>query len=287
MILACWSAAFCRLGKGLVSGQYRVPQGGCLHHEQGVTEILDGLDSLAAPTNQNLDTAPLQRACEQGRGLFSSSDSCRQMTALASFEEFLALRAGALCNVLGSCDPYSNCKIEQPGGEAQDIAMDYWWICSNSFMPSLNEVTTDGTVNGRLVGTKTAAPEEGACFEDADCSNEAACTWSEDVTSVLECQRTGLDEAKAQGKCKSPCETARVKDLIQSSASAFKTCNSNDDCEVGKGLAAIGSSICRQAPQSCKIYSCSLETGQSTAQGFNCARFRAPCQISRGVNHTC
>eukprot|EP00967_Tisochrysis_lutea_P007609 scaffold9096_cov19-Tisochrysis_lutea.AAC.1 len=101
--------------------------------------------------------------------------------------------------------------------------------------------TTDGTVNGRLVGTKTAAPEEGACFEDADCSNEAACTWSEDVTSVLECQRTGLDEAKAQGKCKSPCETARVKDLIQSSASAFKTCNSNDDCEVGKGLAAIGS----------------------------------------------
>ncbi|KAF5842611.1 hypothetical protein DUNSADRAFT_6080 [Dunaliella salina] len=209
----------------------------------GVSEILVRLNSLDGITDQNIDTEPLQRACAQGEGIFSSASSCLQMIARASVEEHLALRAGALCYVLGSCDPSDNCRIEQPGGEAQSIAMDF--------------CTTDGTVNGRLVGARTAEPEEGACFEDADCSSQAACTWSEDVESVLECQTNGLDEVKAQGECRSPCETARVQNLIQSRSSAFMTCQSNDDCEDG--------SVCRQAPESCKIYSCNPATGQVVA----------------------
>eukprot|EP00983_Pelagomonas_calceolata_P111274 1159765-Pelagomonas_calceolata.AAC.14 len=60
----------------------------------------------------------------------------------------------------------------------------------------------DGTVNGELVGTKTAEPEEGACFEDSDCSGGAMCeTWAEDVSRVLECQADGLDLVKAKVRC--------------------------------------------------------------------------------------
>eukprot|EP00967_Tisochrysis_lutea_P019954 scaffold22725_cov18-Tisochrysis_lutea.AAC.1 len=57
----------------------------------------------------------------------------------------------------------------------------------------------DGTVNGEVVGTKAAKPEEGACFEDSDCPGEAMCsTWAEDVSRVLECQANGWDLVKAQ-----------------------------------------------------------------------------------------
>ncbi|KAF5826817.1 hypothetical protein DUNSADRAFT_1966 [Dunaliella salina] len=122
--------------------------------------------------------------------------------------------------------------------------------------------TTDGTVNGEVVGTKAAELEDGACLQDSDCPGKAMCsTWEEDVTRVLECQENGLDLVKAQGTCKNPCETVSVQDFLQSMNSAYEACQSQDDCDEG--------ALCEQSSDSCKIYTCNPETGEVIASACN------------------
>ncbi|KAF5826719.1 hypothetical protein DUNSADRAFT_2263 [Dunaliella salina] len=210
--------------------------------------MLDGQSSPTDPRSELLDTSPLESACLQGRGSFSTDASCAQMIIRANSEDLLAFRAGALCNIIGSCSPSDECRIESSSGGAQPEALDF--------------CTVDGTVNGEIVGTKAAKLEEGTCFQDSDCPGKAMCsTWTEDVSRVLECQANGLDLVKAQGTCKNPCETVSVQDFLQSMNSAYEACQSQDDCNEG--------ALCEQASDSCRIYTCNSETGEVIANACN------------------